>query len=67
MIQRYIHIETGEELLEFGLSGRIREIPNVKATTFSSRSRDGFLRSWILSAGVLEVVGEIVDGSRHCG
>ena len=65
-----LHIVTGEELLEFRLSGRVREIPNVQATTFGCRNRDGFLSGSsrrILDAGVLEVISEVVDGRRHCG
>lgn len=63
-----------EELLELPLSGRISEIPNVQPTSFistGSRSVSGLgsfgssaVRSFI-DGGGSEVVGEVVDGSRH--
>jgi hypothetical protein len=65
-----LHIVAREEVLELGLSGRVSEIPNVEATTFSSRSSDSLLTSLggrVRDGGGLKVIGEVVDGSRHCG
>ena len=66
-----IHIIAGEEFLELILGGRIGEIPNVETTTFSGGSGDGFLLRLlsrrVLNGGALEGLGEVVDGSRHCG
>jgi hypothetical protein len=71
MSETDLHIIAGEEFLELILGGRIGEIPNVKTTTFSSGSGDGFLLGLlsrrVLNGGALEVLGEVVDGSRHCG
>lgn len=68
-MEEYIHIVACEELLQFRLSGRISEIPDVQSTTFGCGSSDGFMvgSRGILDAGVLEVFGEVVDGRRHCG
>lgn len=62
-----LHIITGEELLQFGLGGRISEIPDVQTTTLGSRSQDTLVGRGVINAGVLEVVGKGVDGRRHCG
>jgi hypothetical protein len=64
-----LHFVILEELFEFPLSSRVSEIPNVQPTTFGSTGKDGVLRGTrgVLNAGIGQVVGEIVDGRRHCG
>jgi hypothetical protein len=65
-----------EEFLEFPLSGRVGEVPNVQPTTFSSTGDHiGVLSSrsiasicsagGVSDAGRSQGIGEIVNGSRH--
>jgi hypothetical protein len=63
------HFVVLEELLELPLGGRVGEIPNVQPTTFGSTGKNVVLRvaSGVLNTGIGQVVGEIVDGRRHCG
>ena len=64
----YSHIVAREELLEFRLSGRVSEIPNVQSATLSSTGRGGVSGCRVvIDAGLLQVISEIVDGRRHCG
>jgi len=65
-----------EEILEFPLSGRVGEVPNVQPTTFGSTSDHVCILGSVAIASVCSagrvrdagrghVIGEIVNGSRH--
>ena len=62
-----LHIVAREELLEFRLSSRVGEVPNVQPTALHGTSQDIILVAIVLDGGFVEIVGEIVDGRRHCG
>jgi hypothetical protein len=64
-----LHIVTREELLELRLSGRISEIPDVETTSLGGGGKNTLVvnSGGVFDAGVLEVFGEVIDGSRHCG
>ena len=68
-VQRYSHFVILEEFFELTLGCCVGEIPNVQPTSLSSTGEHsvGGGAGGILDARVGEVIGEIVNGRRHCG